>query len=156
MLQASAQAPSASGVAIRPLLVTLAIVWGVLWVALLGAHPLFNPDEGRYAEIPREMLATGKLLVPRLNGIVYIEKPPLQYWATLASYRVFGVSEWSARLSVGIAGLLTILIAFALVERVWGRAAAWRAGLMGGSMLLPVLMAHHLTLDTSLTLFTTA
>ncbi|HEU4626379.1 MAG TPA: glycosyltransferase family 39 protein [Steroidobacteraceae bacterium] len=156
MLRVSGRALANTRVTIRPLLVAVTFVWGVLWFALLGAHALFNPDEGRYAEIPREMLASGNLLVPRLNGIIYIEKPPLQYWASVASYRLFGVSDWSARVPVGIAGLLTILLVYGFVGRVWGKAAAWRASLVGGSMLLPVLMAHHLTLDTSLTLFTTA
>jgi 4-amino-4-deoxy-L-arabinose transferase-like glycosyltransferase len=55
-----------------------------------------------------------------------------------------------------MAGLLTIVIIFGLVDRVYGRAAAWRAGLIGATMLLHVLMSHHLTLDASLTLFTTA
>jgi 4-amino-4-deoxy-L-arabinose transferase-like glycosyltransferase len=137
-------------------LVGVALVWALLWFVLLAAHPLFNPDEGRYAEIPREMLATGDFLVPRLNGLIYIEKPPLQYWATLAGFAVFGISEWAARLCVGVGGVLTVLIVFALADRLWGRRVAWRAGLMCGSTFLLVLMSHHLTLDMSLTLFVTA
>jgi 4-amino-4-deoxy-L-arabinose transferase-like glycosyltransferase len=94
------------------------LLLAVAWFVLLSAHPLFNPDEGRYAEIPREMLATGQLLVPRLNGIIYIEKPPLQYWMSVGSFALFGVSEWAARLPVGLAGLLTILIVFAVADRL--------------------------------------
>jgi 4-amino-4-deoxy-L-arabinose transferase-like glycosyltransferase len=132
------------------------LILAVAWFVLLGAHPLFNPDEGRYAEIPREMLATGQLLVPRLNGIIYIEKPPLQYWMSVGSFALFGVSEWSARLPAGLAGFLTLLVVFEVARRLWGRAAAWRAALMCGSALLVVLLSHHLTLDMSLTLFMTA
>ena len=132
------------------------LIAAVAWFILLGAHPLFNPDEGRYAEIPREMLATGQLLVPRLNGIIYIEKPPLQYWLSVGSFALFGVSEWSARLPVGLAGFLTILMVFAVADRLWDRATAWRAALMCGSSLLFVLLSHHLTLDMTLTLCTTA
>ena len=51
------------------------------WLGALAVRPLFNPDEGRYAEIPREMLASGNFVLPRLNDLVYLEKPPLQYWA---------------------------------------------------------------------------
>ena len=122
---------------------------------LLAAHPLFNPDEGRYAEIPREMLASGEWLVPHLNGLIYIEKPPLQYWATAASLALFGPSEWAARFYTGACGLLTVLIVWILADRLWGREAAWRAGFMSGSCLLIVLLGHHLTLDMSLTLFMT-
>ena len=64
---------------------------------------MFDPDEGRYAEIPREMVATGDWITPRLDGLKYFEKPPLQYWATAAVYSVFGVSEWTRALwTVGL------------------------------------------------------
>jgi 4-amino-4-deoxy-L-arabinose transferase-like glycosyltransferase len=52
----------------------------VLYYSALGTIPLLEPDEGRYAEIPREMLASGDFVTPHLNGVVYLEKPPLFYW----------------------------------------------------------------------------
>ena len=77
----------------------------MLWVALaprgsstVQVRPLLDPDEGRYAEIPREMVASGDWVTPRLDGLKYFEKPPLQYWATAAVYAVFGFSDWSSRL----------------------------------------------------------
>ena len=54
---------------------------GSLYFFLLGRAPLANPDEGRYGEIPREMVATGDWVTPRLDGVNYFEKPPLVYWA---------------------------------------------------------------------------
>ena len=65
----------------RWLFLALAALLAVLWLATLAGRPLFNPDEGRYAEIPREMLSGGDWIVPHLNGLAYIEKPPLLYWA---------------------------------------------------------------------------
>ena len=141
--------------AIGKVLPWIAVAWALSWFVLLDAHALFNPDEGRYAEIPREMLASGSWLVPRLNGLVYIEKPPLQYWATAASFAVFGATEWAARLYTGVCGLLTVLVAWFTADRLWGRSTAWRAGLMTASSLLVVLVSHHLTLDMSLTFFLT-
>jgi hypothetical protein len=77
---------------------TLAALVVLVWLATAANRPLFNPDEGRYSEIPREMLTDGDWVIPHLNGLDYIEKPPLQYWATALIYRLFGVNEFSARL----------------------------------------------------------
>jgi len=134
-----------------PLWVTAAVV--VSWFALLGVRPLFNPDEGRYAEIPREMLASGDWLVPHLNNLVYIEKPPLQYWATAASFELFGVDVWAARFYTGLCTLLTVLVSAALARRLWGASAAWRTAIMLASTLAMTVMGQQLTLDMSLTLF---
>jgi len=73
---------------------------------------MFDPDEGRYAEIPREMVASGDWLTPHLDGLKYFEKPPLQYWATAVAYSAFGVSEWTAR-------LWTVALAFACLPMVF-------------------------------------
>jgi 4-amino-4-deoxy-L-arabinose transferase-like glycosyltransferase len=87
------------------------LLLGLVWLACLWVRPLLDPDEGRYAEIPREMLASGDWVTPRLDGLKYFEKPPLQYWATAASYRVFGQSEGTARLwTVGLAFLCLPLV----------------------------------------------
>jgi 4-amino-4-deoxy-L-arabinose transferase-like glycosyltransferase len=69
----------------------------VLYFAYLGDMPLLDPDEGRYAEIPREMLATGDFVTPRLNGVAYLEKPPLLYWGNALSMAVLGENETGAR-----------------------------------------------------------
>jgi 4-amino-4-deoxy-L-arabinose transferase-like glycosyltransferase len=134
---------------------TVLLAIAVSWIALNGGRALYNPDEGRYAEIPREMLASGDWIVPRLDGLVYIEKPPLQYWATAAAYRLFGESAWSARLYTGLCGLATALVTAWLALRLWGAAAASRSGIICGSSLLVMLMSHQLTIDMSLTLLMT-
>jgi 4-amino-4-deoxy-L-arabinose transferase-like glycosyltransferase len=125
------------------------------WLVSLGFRGLYNPDEGRYAEVPREMLASGDWVIPHLNGLVYIEKPPLQYWATAISEALFGQNDWAARLYIGLCALATLLALWALVRREWDAATAARAAIMLGSSLLFILLGHQLTLDMSLTLFTT-
>jgi 4-amino-4-deoxy-L-arabinose transferase-like glycosyltransferase len=128
---------------------------GALWLIGLGFRGLFNPDEGRYAEIPREMLASGDWVIPHLNGLVYIEKPPLQYWATAISEALFGQNDWAARLYTGLCALATVYALWAMIRREWGAVAAARAAIMLASSLLFVLLGHQLTLDMSLTLFMT-
>jgi 4-amino-4-deoxy-L-arabinose transferase-like glycosyltransferase len=104
---------------------------GILYFSELGTIPLLEPDEGRYAEIPREMLASGDFVTPRLNGVVYLEKPPLYYWGTAASLRMFGETEFGARFftaAVSVAGiLLTYWMGAAL--------AGWRTGLYSAIVL---------------------
>ena len=75
----------------------------------LGQLPLVGPDEPRYAQVAREMFLTGDLVTPRLGGHTWFEKPALLYWMIVASFKVFGVSEWSARLGPAICGVLTIV-----------------------------------------------
>ena len=70
----------------------------ILWFGALEYRDLFHPDEGRYAEIPREMVASGDWITPRLNDLKYFEKPVLQYWITAVSYKLLGEDEWTARL----------------------------------------------------------
>jgi hypothetical protein len=87
---------------VGPLLLLL-FVPGVLLYPCL-AFRLFEPEEGRYAEIPREMLQRGEGIVPYFQGEPYLDKPPWFYWLVMASYRLFGVHDWAARL-VGRAAL---------------------------------------------------
>ena len=83
-------------------LLDLAALPALLLYPCLAFH-LFEPDESRYAQVPLEMLARGDLVVPTLQGEPYLDKPPLFYWLVMASYRVFGVHDWAARLVPALA-----------------------------------------------------
>ena len=74
----------------------------------LGMLPLLGPDEPRYAQVAREMFLRGDLITPTLGGHTWFEKPALPYWLMVASYKMFGVHEWSARFGSALCGLLTI------------------------------------------------
>ena len=78
----------------------LAALLGAAAVLFFGgvSYPLLEPEETRYAEIPRQMLAEGRFIVPVLHGQPYYDKPPLLYWLVMASYSLFGVHDWAARL----------------------------------------------------------
>jgi 4-amino-4-deoxy-L-arabinose transferase-like glycosyltransferase len=131
------------------------LICASIWFAGLEYRGLFMPDEGRYADIAREMLDADDWVTPRLNGIKYLEKPPLQYWATAGAFSVLGVDEWTARLWPAYTGFLGIaLTAFAgfrLAPRSpWLPTAVTLAGCWGY-----FLGAQFLTLDMGLTFFLT-
>ncbi len=134
-------------------LLLLALV--VIWFGNLEYRKLIKPDEGRYAEIPREMVASGDWVTPHLNDFKYFEKPPLQYWATAVAYEVFGEHQWSSRLWTALTGFLGILLTGFVGMRLFGRTAGLYAALILGSSTLYVLMAHVNTLDMGVTFFIT-
>jgi len=103
------------------------VALAAVWFATVPVRPLLDPDEGRYSEIPREMVGSGDWVTPRLDALKYFEKPPLQYWATAALYSVFGQSEWTARLwTVGLA-FLCLPVVFAWTTRLYGAQAGLAA-----------------------------
>ncbi|MCR4298101.1 MAG: glycosyltransferase family 39 protein, partial [Gallionella sp.] len=133
----------------------LLIAVALIWFSNLEYRTLIKPDEGRYAEIPREMVAGGDWVTPRLNDLKYFEKPPLQYWATATAYTVFGEYQWTSRLWAGLTGFMGILLVWFAGLRLFGREAAGYAALLLSSSLLYVLMGHINTLDMGVTFFIT-
>ncbi|MDE2120073.1 MAG: glycosyltransferase family 39 protein [Betaproteobacteria bacterium] len=125
----------------------LGALLAVLWVGVLGLRDLVPTDEGRYAEIPREMVASGDWVTPRLDGFKYFEKPPLQYWATAASYELFGIGQWQARLWTGLTGLLGIAFTAFAGCLLWGRRVGLYAGAVLASCVYWLAMGHINTLD---------
>ena len=132
------------------------LICGVIWFAGLEYRGLFMPDEGRYADIAREMLDSNDWITPRLNGIKYLEKPPLQYWATAGAFALFGVDEWTARLWPAVTGLLCIVFtAFAALRFAPSSPGGVTALMLAGSWGF-FLGSQFLTLDMGLTFFLTA
>ncbi|MBU6410264.1 MAG: glycosyltransferase family 39 protein [Verrucomicrobia bacterium] len=120
---------------------------------LLGCRALNEPDEGRYAEIAREMLQTGNWLVPHLWYLPHLDKPPLAYWLIAISMKFFGQNEWAVRLPIALAGVSGVWAAFLLGGAVGGRRVAIWSALLLQSMLLYFVMARMLTTDIFLTQF---
>jgi 4-amino-4-deoxy-L-arabinose transferase-like glycosyltransferase len=139
---------------VAPILLLGALL-AVAWFAGLGMRGLFMPDEGRYAEIPREMLVSGDWLTPRLNGLKYFEKPPLQYWATAAAYAAFGESDWTARLWPALTGFAGILVLALAASRMWSFRIGVLAGVVLGTSAGYFLAGQFVTLDMGLTFLLT-
>lgn len=151
---ATTAAPAAA-VQSRHAVIALIVVVLLAWFASLELRGLFIPDEGRYAEIPREMLDTGDWVTPRLNGLKYFEKPPLQYWLTAASYAVFGEDEWTARLPSTLLGFLAVLMTVFTARRLWGPRAVLTSAVILASSWAYYLSGQYLTLDIMLSAFLT-
>jgi 4-amino-4-deoxy-L-arabinose transferase-like glycosyltransferase len=133
----------------------LLLAVAIIWFGNIEYRKLIKPDEGRYAEISREMVASGDWVTPRLNDLKYFEKPPLQYWATATAYELFGEHQWTSRLWVSLTGFLGLLLVWFTGGRLFGSAAGrYSAVLLGGSLLYS-LMSHINTLDMGVTFFIT-
>jgi 4-amino-4-deoxy-L-arabinose transferase-like glycosyltransferase len=120
------------------------------WFGPLDAPRLFDPDEGRYGEIPREMVASGDWVTPRLDGIKYFEKPPLQYWAGALAQSAFGPAAWTVRLWPCLTGLLGLVASYALARRLYDRNTARLAAIIQGGALMYFALARFATLDMGL------
>src|SRR5262245_44021188 len=116
----------------------------------LAGFALADPDEGRYAEIPREMIKLGDWINPHLAYVDYFEKPPLLYWLVGLSFHVFGASEWAARLVSAGAGIVGVVLIHALGVRLFGR----RAALLAAAILItsPLYFALSQVLVTDMLL----
>ncbi len=134
----------------------LLILLAVAWFGTLEYRKFIKPDEGRYAEIPREMVASGDWLTPRLNDLKYFEKPPLQYWATAAAFDAFGEHHWTARLWTALTGFLGILLTGFATARLWGRNAGLASAAVLASSALYVIIGHVNTLDMGVSFFLAA
>ncbi len=118
---------------------------------------LNEPDEGRYVEIAREMVAGGDHLTPRLKGVPHYAKPPLSYWAIAAGIRVFGHEEFAVRLPGVVAALLVLLLVHDLGRRLGGdEDSGLVAVLVLSGMIEFLALARIVTTDMLHCLFITA
>src|ERR1700723_369009 len=141
----------------RPLRLTIyAVLAAILYRPGLGKPALWEPDEGRYAEIAREMVVSGDYVTPRDDFELYFEKPPLVYWANAASIQIFGVNEFAARLPSALFSIGQIVVTAALAEMMFGAATGLFAALALALSPLFFGFARFATLDPALAFFLTA
>lgn len=139
----------------RYAIVAFWILFSAFWLWSLGSRALMSPDEGRYAALSLNVLTTGDWVTPRLNGLLYFEKPPLQYWIGAIFLKLFGVDEFAVRLWPGLAGLGTIGLIGVTAHRLWGREAGLLSAAATGGMAWIVANSHFLSLDMGLTFWST-
>lgn len=134
----------------------LSIFFAFAFFHCLGEYPLMDPDEGRYAEIPREMLESGGFITPHLNYVHFFFKPPLFYWMNAASLKAFGENEFAVRFPSALCGFLTILLTYFIGLSVFGRREALLSALVLGTSGGYYTCSRLSLIDLPLTLFMTA
>src|ERR1700730_12461796 len=137
-------------------LVLIAFAALILYLPGLGRPALWEPDEGRYAEIAREMYLSGDYVTPRDNWVRYFEKPPLVYWAETAAISIFGANEFAIRLPAALFTAGEVVVTAAIADVMFGEAAAILAAIALGLSPLFFGFARFATLDPALAFFMTA
>jgi 4-amino-4-deoxy-L-arabinose transferase-like glycosyltransferase len=122
-------------------------------VAFQGSRGLYDHTEGRYAEIAREMIASGDYLEPTLDHVPHWAKPPLTYWAIAAGVRVLGRNAWGARFYDVFAFVITVLAVTVCARALWDGTTGFVAGLVYLSSFLPAAGANLATTDTLLAMW---
>jgi 4-amino-4-deoxy-L-arabinose transferase-like glycosyltransferase len=121
----------------------------------LGGYPLFDPDEGRNAEVAREMAETNDYILPQLDGLPYLDKPVVYFAAAAAAMEVLGPTETAARLPALLFTLGTLVVVIAFAKRRWGSDAGWLAALALATMPLVLAYARTTIFDSALAFCTT-
>ena len=131
----------------------LIILAGIIWFSLLGYRDLIDPDEGRYAEVSREMLSTGDWVTPRVNGYKFFDKPPMHYWGSAVSMAILGPTSAAARMWCAGIGFLGALWIWFLGNRLYGASTGRYAFLILSSSILYVAIGHANVLDMGVSVF---
>ena len=120
----------------------------------LGATALWDEDEPIYATCAREMLQRNDWVVPRFNGTLFPEKPPLMFWTMIAGFKVFGINEFGSRVGSAILGILTALATYHLGRRLFSAKVGLWAGLIIPATFIFTVSARAATVDCALALVT--
>ena len=134
----------------RRTLFLLILLLALIWFLPLNIRHLVPSDEGRYAEMAREMFVTGDWITPRYNGYKYFEKPPLQTWANALTFAWFGVGDWQARLYTALSGFIGVLLVGYTGARVFNPRVGLFAAVVLSTSPYWNLMGHYNTLDMGL------
>lgn len=137
-------------------LILCALIAAALYLPGLGRPALWEPDEGRYAEIAREMVESGDYVTPRDDFELYFEKPPLVYWTTAAAIHIFGAQEFAIRLPAAIFSIGQVVVTAAIADAMLGGGAGLLAALVLALSPLFFVFARFATLDPALAFFLTA
>ena len=134
-------------------LAALFLLWLAVYGSALFSPALFDDADSVHAEAAREILTRHDWVTLHVNGIRYLEKAPLLYWTMAASFRLFGVHDWSARLPLALSVLALFLSVFWLGRRVFGETAGFYAALGSGLAFGPYIFTRFLIPDILVSLW---
>lgn len=126
---------------------------GLVWD--LGGYALLEPDEGRNAEVMRELAREGPAWLPRLNDLPYVDKPIVHFAAGAAALRLLGTTELAVRLPSLLFTLGTLAIVWAFARRLLGPAGGWHAAILTAASPFTIAYARTVIFDATLTFFVT-
>lgn len=132
-------------------LLALVAIAACLFFIGLGRLPLLEPDEGRNAEVAREMLSLHDWITPHYDTLPYLDKPAVFFWLVAGSFRVLGLSETAARLPSALAALGTVLLIWLLARRMFNERSGWFAGIIFATSPLVMVFARVVIFDMLLT-----
>lgn len=134
----------------------LFLALSLLYFGFSWMRPLASPDEPRYSEIPREMLASGDWVAPRLNGVLYFYKPPLFYWLVAAAEYVGGIGNFAVRFWPAASGLFGCLAVYLAGKSLYDKRTGFYAATVLGTSLLFFAMSQLITLDMTFSMLMSA
>jgi len=120
---------------------------GIFYFIWLGNHALFVPDEGRYSEVAREMIAGNDFVTPRINGVAFLDKPVLYYWLQASGIYFFGLNEWALRFWPAIFGIFGCLITYLTGRQLFNRRTGILAAILLATSPIYYGAAHYANLD---------
>src|SRR5438309_5789736 len=124
-------------------LLAIVILWAIIYLASCAyPPPLLDDADTVHAEAAREMAESGDWVTLHTNGIRYLEKAPLMYWAVALSYKVFGISDWSTRLPLMLGVLALLLATYKLGKHVYGESGGFYSALVLGTCVGPYLFTR--------------
>ncbi len=134
-------------------LLFLFIITSIISFLFQGKRGLWEPDEGRYSEVAREMLVTHDYIIPKLNLKPHLSKPPVTYWAIALSIKIFGKNEFACRFPNSVAFFLTVILVFSITKYLFDFEKGILAGLIYSTSIFPFIGLNIITTDTILTFF---
>ncbi len=135
--------------------IVVVILFVLLYMLPLGIRPMIIPDESRYAEIPREMIASGDWVVPHLNGLRYFEKPVMGYWLHALSLLLFGENAFGVRFPSALAAGISGMTVFVLTRYMLGYSSGMPAAVIFLTCLEVFALGVFSVLDGILSMFIT-